>query len=238
MCGRAYETYTEAELAALDEHGEPPDIDWLTPNYNMAPTETSPVVLVRDDRRGFAPFRWGLIPAWAHSVEAAAKYALINARGEEIAEKRSYAESFQHQRCIVLLSGFYVWKREGTAKRPYAIHLRDQPIMAVAGVWARWQPTARVQPVYSFSIVTTAANDFMAEIHDRMPVILDYRDLDHWLDPDVHEPERVQPLVRPCPSDWLAAYEVPPSVNSVRNKAPDVLQPLTSRDDDWPTFDF
>ena len=101
MCGRAYETYTEAELAALDEHGEPPDIDWLIPNYNMAPTETSPVVLVRDDRRAFAPFRWGLIPAWAHSVEAAAKYSLINARGEEISEKRSYAESFQHQRCIV-----------------------------------------------------------------------------------------------------------------------------------------
>ena len=66
--------------------------------------------------------------------------------------------------------------------------------MAVAGVWARWQPTARVQPVYSFSIVTTAANDFMAKIHDRMPVILDYRDLDHWLDPDVHEPERVQAI--------------------------------------------
>ena len=238
MCGRAYETYTEAELAALDEHGEPPDIDWLIPNYNMAPTETSPVVLVRDDRRAFAPFRWGLIPAWAHSVEAAAKYSLINARGEEISEKRSYAESFQHQRCIVPLSGFYEWKREDTTKRPYAIHLRDQPIMAVAGVWARWQPTARVPPVYSFSIVTTAANDFMAKIHDRMPVILDYRDLDHWLDPDVHEPERVQPLVRPCPSDWLAAYEVSPSVNSVRNKAPDVLQPLTSRDDYWPTLDF
>jgi putative SOS response-associated peptidase YedK len=238
MCGRAYETYTEAELASLDDHGEPPDIDWLAPNYNMAPSETSPVVLIRDDRRVFEPFRWGLVPSWATSVQAAANYSLINARGEEITEKRSYAEAFQRRRCVVPLSGFYEWKRDGRHKRPFAIHLRDQPVMAVAGVWERWQPAGQVQPIHSFSIVTTAANDLMADIHDRMPVILDRQDIDHWLDPDVHEPERVLPLLRPCPSEWLTAYAVSTSVNSVRHKTPDVLRPFTQQDESWPTFDF
>ena len=238
MCGRAFEIYRNADLAFLDEHGEDPDLDWLSPNYNMAPTETSPVLLVRDGTRTFKPFRWGLVPPWANSVQAASKYSLINARGEEISEKRTYAEPFQHQRCVVPLSGFYEWKREGKTKRPFAIHLRDQPIMAVAAVWERWQPTRETEPIHSFSIVTTAANDVMADIHDRMPVILDHGDIDGWLDPDVHECERVLPLVRPCPSEWLTAYEVSTSVNSVRNKSPDVLQPLAARDNDWPTFDF
>lgn len=238
MCGRAYETYTEAELASLDDHGEAPDIDWLAPNYNMAPSEASPVVLVRDDRRVFEPFRWGLVPPWATSVPAAAKYSLVNARGEEITHKRSYAEPFQHRRCVVPLSGFYEWKRDGRHKRPFAIHLTDQPVMAVAGVWERWQPSGQVPPIHSFSIVTTAANEFMAEIHDRMPVILDRQDIDLWLDPDVHEPERVLPLIRPCPSEWLTAYAVSTSVNSVRNKTPAVLRPFTTQDESWPTFDF
>jgi putative SOS response-associated peptidase YedK len=238
MCGRAYETYTEAELASLDDHGEAPDIDWLSPNYNMAPSEASPVVLVRSGTRVFEPFRWGLVPPWATSVEAAAKYSLINARGEDIAEKRSYADPFRHQRCVVPLSGFYEWKRDGRIKQPFAIHLRDEPIMAVAGVWERWQPRDQSPAIHSFSIVTTAANDFMADIHDRMPVILDRQDMDQWLDPELHEPERVLPLIRPCPSEWLAAYTVSTAVNSVRNKTAEVLQPCVAQEEQWPTFDF
>ena len=110
------------------------------------------MVLVRDDRRAFEPFRWGLIPPWATSVHAAANYLLINARGEENTEKRSYAEPFHHRRCVIPLSGFYEWKRDGRHKHPFAIHLRDQPVMPVAGVWERWQPANQVQPIHLFSI--------------------------------------------------------------------------------------
>lgn len=227
MCGRAYETYSDAELACFDEHGEPPDLDWLSPNYNLAPTEMSPVVLIRDGAVAFEEFRWGLVPPWAKSVQAASRYSLINARGEEIQEKRSYAEAFQRRRCIVPLSGFYEWKREGTVKRPFAIQLREQPIMAVAAVWERWQPTDDKAPIQSFSIVTTRANTVMADIHDRMPVILSYRDVDQWLDPEVQDPERVYPLVRPCPAEWLAPYEVSTLVNSVRNKSAELVLPVT-----------
>ncbi|MDA1093269.1 MAG: SOS response-associated peptidase [Acidobacteria bacterium] len=237
MCGRAYETYTEAELAALDEHGEAPDIDWLSPNYNLAPTEASPVVVVRDDTRVFESFRWGLVPPWAPSVQAAAKYALINARGEQIAETRSYAEPLRHQRCVVPLSGFYEWKRDGRTKQPFAVSLRNGPVMAVAGVWERWQPNSHTPAVHSFSIVTTTANEFMADIHDRMPVILRSEDIDQWLDPEVHEPERVLPLIRPCPSEWLIAHAVSTAVNSVRNKSADLLQPCVAQEQQS-TFDF
>ena len=225
MCGRAYQTYTNAELACLDDHGKSPELDWLAPNCNLAPTETSPVVLVRDDTRVFEPFRWGLVPSWAKSIQATSKYALINARGEEITEKRTYAEPFQQRRCVVPLSGFYEWKREGRSKRPFAIHLRDRPVMAVAGVWERWQPPGEVVPIHSFAIVTTAANDFMANIHDRMPMILGDQDIDQWLDPEVQESDHVLPLVRPCPSEWLSAYEVSTFVNSTKNKSSDVVRP-------------
>lgn len=237
MCGRAYETYSDADLACLDDHGEPPDLDWLAPNCNLAPTETSPVVLVRDDARVFEPFRWGLVPSWAKSVQAASRYALINARGEEIAAKRTYAEAFRRRRCVVPLSGFYEWKREGKTKRPFAIHLRDRPVMAVAGVWECWHPPGEVAPISSFAIVTTDANGFMADIHDRMPVILGDQDIAQWLDPEVQESDHVLPLVRPCPSEWLSAYEVSTLVNSSRNKSPDVMRPRTA-DVYQPGLDF
>ena len=224
MCGRAYETYTEEELAFQYLNGQPPGLDWLRPNFNMAPTQNSPVVVVRDNEPVIERFRWGLVPYWAKSVKAAAKYSLINARGEEITEKRSYAKAFQRRRCVVPLSGFYEWKREGKSKRPFAIHLRDHPIMSVAGVWERWQPDGDAEPVHSFSILTTQANAFMADIHDRMPVILDGQDIEHWLDPEVQEPGHVLPLVRPCPAEWLTAYEVSTAVNSPKNNSPDVLQ--------------
>ena len=225
MCGRAYQTYTDAELACLHDNGKSPKLDWLTPNYNLAPTETSPVVLVRDDMRVFEPFRWGLVPSWAKSIQATSKYALINARGEEITEKRTYAEPFQRRRCVVPLSGFYEWKRQGSSKRPFAIHLQDRQVMAVAGVWERWQAAGEMVPVHSFAIVTTVANDFMSNIHDRMPVILGDQEIDQWLDPEVQEFEQLIPLVRPCVSEWLSAYEVSTLVNSPQHKSPDVVHP-------------
>ena len=114
--------------------------------------------------------------------------------------------------------------QEDKSKRPFAIQLRDHPIMSVAGVWERWQRGDEAEAVHSFSIVTTRANTFMADIHDRMPVILDEREVEHWLDPEVQEPEHILSLVRPCPPEWLTAYEVSTAVNSPRNNSPDLLQ--------------
>ncbi len=228
MCGRAYKTYTAEELYFQQLNRQPHRVLAFRPNYNLAPTQETEVVLVRDGARTVETFRWGLVPAWAKTVADAAKYSLINARGEEIAEKRSYARAFRQRRCVVPLSGFYEWQRDGTRKRPHAIHRQDARILAVAGVWERWQPAGQAEPLHSFSIVTTRANDFMAAIHDRMPVLLDDRDLELWLDPEVQEPERVLPLVRPCPAGWLTAYEVSTQVNSPAHNSPDLLLPAKS----------
>jgi putative SOS response-associated peptidase YedK len=228
MCGRAYETYTEEELAFQYVNHRPVHLKGVRANYNLDPTQQSPVVLVRDGEPTIELFRWGLVPRWAKSLEAASKYSLINARGEEIAERRSYAQPFKHRRCVVPLSGFFEWKREGARNRPFAIHHADRSILSVAGVWERWQPEGHLAPLDTFSIVTTRANTFMAAIHDRMPVILAGRDLEHWLDPDVHEPERLTPLLKPCPSEWLSAFEVSTAVNSPTNNRPEVIQPVPS----------
>ena len=228
MCGRAYETYTEEELAIQYLNRRPLHLEGFRLNYNLAPTQQSPVVVVRNGERTVELFQWGLVPSWAKSIVAAAKYSLINARGEEIAVKRSYEQPFKRRRCVVPLSGFFEWKRGGARKRPFAIYRTDRSILSVAGVWERWLSAGQPEPLHTFSIVTTRANTFMADIHDRMPVILDEHDLQLWLDPEVHEPERLTPLLKPCPSEWLSAYEISTAVNSPKNNRPEVLQPLPS----------
>lgn len=225
MCGRAYHTYSAEELSIAYLNRRPLKLT-VAPNFNMAPTQDTPLVLVREDLRQIEPARWGLVPGWAKTLAEASKYSLFNARGEEIAEKRTYAKAFRERRCVVPLSGFYEWLTpESGPKRPHAIARKDGAIMSVAGVWSSWKASPEAEPIQSFSIVTTAANTFMAAIHDRMPVILDERDLDTWLDPEIQEPERIRPLVRPCPPEWLTAHEVSRDVNSVRNNRPDLVLP-------------
>ena len=228
MCGRAYETYTQEELSIQYLNRRPLHLEDFHQTYNLAPTQPSPVVLVRDGERTIELFRWGLVLGWAGSLEAASKYSLINARGEGIADTRSYAQPFRQRRCVVPLSGLFEWKLGKPRKRPFAIQRNDGAILSVAGVWERWQPAGQPEPLHTFSIVTTRANALMAHIHERMPVILDERDLQLWLDPGVHEPERLSPLLTPCPSEWLSAYEVSTAVNAPTNNRPDVLKPLPS----------
>ncbi|MDA1183954.1 MAG: SOS response-associated peptidase [Acidobacteria bacterium] len=226
MCGRAYETYTDEELSIEYLNRQPLHLDGFRQTYNLAPTQMSPVVLVRDGQRAIDLFRWGLVPSWAKSLKAATKYSLINARGEDIAEKASYAEPFRQRRCVVPLSGFFEWKRGAPRKRPFAIQPKDRGILSVAGVWERFQPGGQPEPLHTFSIVTTRANALMLDIHDRMPVILGSDDLHLWLDPSVDDPDRLKPLLEPCPPDWLSAYEVSTMVNAPANNSPEVLQPL------------
>ena len=228
MCGRAYETYTEDELYVryLNEKAKRNPLG-LKPNFNFSPTQLSPVVLVRDGESNISLFRWGLVPFWAKDVKSAAKYSLINARGEEIMEKRSYKTPFEKRRCIVPLSGFIEWKRlDAKNKTPFAIHLKDEPIMSVAGVWEHWESKESGEVVDSFSIITTAANSFMESIHDRMPVILKRDQEAEWLDPSQSDTAKLLKMLKPCPENWLDAYEISKLVNSPRNNVKELLDPV------------
>jgi putative SOS response-associated peptidase YedK len=224
MCGRAYETYTaeELEMRYLNQRIRRNPLV-ITPNYNLAPTQISPIVLIKEGERTIEMMRFGLVPFWATDVKSASKYSLINAKGEEIETKRSYKQAFEKRRCIVPLSGFYEWWKNGEAKRPIAIHLRDEPIMSVAGIWELWERGE--EKVESFSIVTTAATGFMEWVHDRMPVILSREDEERWLDPSTSVADAKELLV-PCPSEWLEAHEVSTLVNSPRNNRPECVEPL------------
>jgi putative SOS response-associated peptidase YedK len=158
-----------------------------------------------DGERQFDFMRWQLVPRW--EPEFKTKLTTINAKSETVFESRLFRNIVVRQRCIVPLSGFYEWKKEDGAKRPYRIHLQDNSIMNVAGIWDTWRsgtPEAR----HSFSILTTSANKFMSEIHERMPVILSKEQIDDWLSLEVHEPETLKQMLQPCSNDWLACAVV------------------------------
>lgn len=224
MCGRAYSTYTDEELQDRYQNKKPLTIPSFKPNFNLSPSQNALVLFMSGDKRQLELFRWGLIPSWAKDTKIG--YKMINARGETVTEKPSFRNAFKSRRAIVPLSGFIEWKRDGAVKRPFAIHIKDEPIMSVAGIWERWQPKD-AEVVHSFSILTTGPNSLMKDIHDRMPVILAKCDEEEWLDPENEDVKGLLKLLKPCPSKWLEAYEISTLINSPKNNREEVLLPLS-----------
>ena len=220
MCGRVYETYTVDELYFQYLNRRPLTLEPFRPNFNMCPTHDSPVLRSIEGTRQFDQMRWQLVPRWEKEFKT--KISTINAKSETVFESRLYKSLVVRQRCIVPLSGFFEWKKEGTTKRPFKIHLSDGAIMSVAAVWDTWH-AGSADERRSFSILTTSANEFMREIHDRMPVILGAAEIDEWIDPETHEQEALQKLMKPCPAAWLASSEVSALVNSTSNNTAEVL---------------
>ena len=224
MCGRAYETYSDEELYFRYLSKRPLAPLKLLPIYNLCPTQTSPVLRLVGRERQFDSMRWQLVPATEPTFST--KLSTINARSETVFKSHLYRDLIIRQRCIVPLSGFYEWKQDAGRRRPFKIHLRDEPIMSVAGIWDTWRPGSPDEQ-QSFSIMTTAANTLMREVHGRMPVILGRSDEEAWLDPEIHEQEVLEKFFKPCPSSWLTAVEVSPLVNSPKNNTPAVLEPVS-----------
>lgn len=224
MCGRAYETYSDEELY-FRYLSQPPEITLnFSPTYNLCPTDDSPVLRSVLGQRQFDRMRWQLVPAAESAFST--KLSTINARSETVFDSRLYKDLVLRQRCIVPLSGFFEWKRAGEVKRPFKIFLRDEPIMSVAGIWETWRSKSSEQR-HSFSILTTSANEFMREIHDRMPVILERSTESIWLDPDVCDRKVLEEVLKTYPGSPLEAVEVSTLVNSTKNNSPDLLKPWT-----------
>jgi len=224
MCGRAYHTYTEDELRVRYLNKKKIQIPKLQPNYNLAPTQDTPVVRVAGGDLQIDLFRWGLVPPWESEFKT--KLSTINAKSETVFESRLYKSAVAKRRCLVPLSGFIEWKRAADHKRPFCIHLTDEPIMSVAGIWGSWKGKDGEER-HSFSIMTTEANSFMSKIHDRMPVILAQKDEAAWLDPENQSEKILIKFMKPCPNTWLKAFEVSTLINSPRNNREEVLKPLS-----------
>ncbi len=207
MCGRYSLTTPVDALVNLFLVEQRPN---LRPRYNIAPTDDVPIVrLDREGRRELRLVRWGLVPFWAKDLKIGAR--MINARAETVATQGAFKEAFQRRRCLVLADGFYEWLKKPDGKRqPYHYTVADGGAFAFAGLWERWRgPDDAV--VRSCTIITTDSNSLVAEVHDRMPVILDPADYATWLaEPSVE-------LLRPFPAERMRALAVSDRVNSVKN---------------------
>lgn len=199
------------------------------PRYNIAPTQD--VVTIRKDaetsRRSADMMRWGLLPSWSNGVTPGPP--MINARSETLAEKPTFRSAFRNRRCLIPADGFYEWQQSTTGskskKQPYYIRRPDHGPFAFAGLWETWHDPTSQLAVESCTIVTTAANRSLCELHDRMPVILAPNDYASWLDPTITEPEKIQHLLASCPDDEVIAEPVSTHVNRVANDDPRCIQP-------------
>ncbi len=149
------------------------------------------------------------------------------ARGETVATKPAFRRAFRERRRLVLGDGFNEWQRQERRKQPHYIRLNDGHPFAFAGLWERWVPEDR-QPLDSCTIITTLSNTLIQPLHVRMPVILAPEEHDLWLDPTVQDVDRLQPLLRPYPSEEMLAYPVSTKVNNPTNDTPDCIVPVAA----------
>jgi putative SOS response-associated peptidase YedK len=161
-----------------------------------------------------------LVPFWADDPKIGNQ--MINARSESAPDKPAFKHSFRAKRCLVVAGGFYEWQKRNGSKQPYLIHLKDDRPFAFAGLWDRWHKGK--EPIESCTILTTDANELVASLHDRMPVIIPRSAYDLWLDPEVKDPEMLRPLLVPFPASEMDAYPVSKVVNSPNNELAECVE--------------
>jgi putative SOS response-associated peptidase YedK len=212
MCGRYALFSLPADLieeilgfVPIDEHG------LLLPRWNIAPTQRAPVFRVdADGKRRLDALRWGLVPSWSADLKFGAR--CINARAETLASKPAFRAAYKSRRCLVPASHFYEWKKDESPRRPFAFRDPAGAPLTFAGLWESWTDKATGEVVETYAIVTTAANDVVRPVHDRMPVVVARDDREKWLDPKSRD---VGQLLVP----WTGAMEakpVSPSINDAR----------------------
>jgi len=223
MCGR-YRLARKKEILAETFDSED-GVDW-SPRYNVAPGQN--VAVIRQDAtrpvRSFSLMRWGLIPFWAK--DANVRYEMINARAETITASPAFRDAFVRKRCLVPVDSFYEWRREGTLRLPFRVVRGDGRPLALAGLWAGWRDPATETVRRTFTIITTTPNEALAELHDRMPVVIDEDAWDRWLDPAPPDPGELLGLLVPNETVGLEVYAVERFVNDVRRDGPELIAPL------------
>lgn len=227
MCGRYTLTASEKELNEEFHAIVGPDI--RRARFNIAPTQSVPVVRIIDGQRRIDNLRWGLVPFWAKDIKIGSN--MINARSEDAAGKPAFRSPLRKKRCLVPATGFYEWKAipgEGSAKpkkQPYYIRRRDERVFGLAGIWEQWNaPDGSL--VESYSILTTSPNELLRSLHDRMPVIVRPSDYALWLDPEMQDADRLKPLFDPFPADEFLMVKVAAKVNSPAQDSPDCIQEI------------
>ena len=224
MCGRFTLISGISELQA--RFGFVIDAPAPEPRYNIAPTQSVLCVVGDGGVRRGELMRWGLVPPWAKDIKIGSR--MINAVSETAAAKPAFRNAFRRRRCLVLADGFFEWrraarternKREGKERGPMYFFQKSGEPMAFAGLWEIWQSPAG-ERIHSCAILTTAANEVVAPVHHRMPVILSADTEPLWLDLLTEPPDALEPLLIPAPPESLESREVSPMVNSIRSDGP------------------
>lgn len=221
MCGRYSLAVDPRAVRAAFPVGD--DVE-IRPRFNVAPGD--PVLAVTTDRAGVARgelLRWGLVPSWADKPGAAGK--MINARAESAPDRPAFRKAFRQMRCLIPATGFYEWQRQPDGhKRAFHIMPSGRELCAFAGLWSVWRGPAAEDMIRSCAILTSAANDAVAPLHDRMPVILPEEAEARWLDPTTSL-EELETLLRPFPAPETVLHAVGPAVNDARYDGPECLAP-------------
>lgn len=223
MCGRFVQAH-DASFYADAFAVETLRTDILPVSYNVAPTDRVYAIAEHDGERLLGAFRWGLIPWWAKDRKIAARN--INARSETVAEKPTFRDSFAKRRCLIPADGFYEWQRKPKGKLPHFIHRDDGSPLAIAGLWSSWHDPDSGEKVLTCTIITGTPNDLVADIHDRMPVILPQSNWSAWLDRSHDDRSALEGMLTVHPQEGMAAYPVSTLVNSVANNLPECIRPL------------
>ncbi|MFT8316805.1 MAG: SOS response-associated peptidase [Sporolactobacillus sp.] len=224
MCGRY--TLIAPFVLLIERFNTPKHIDETDyqPAYNIAPGQKILAVINDGTNNRLGYLHWGLIPPWAKDKRIG--YKLMNARAESLAEKPSFRSAFLQKRCLIIADSFYEWKHDTEKKKmktPFRFQLKSGELFAMAGLWERWQ-SPQGEQLFSCTIITTVANERMAPIHDRMPVILRKEDESLWLNPNLHAPADLNRLLKPYDAELMEAYPVDQAVNKVKNNYPELLK--------------
>ena len=222
MCGRFRLSRLEQWLLYLEAlEADPSFAENWNAGYNIAPSQQVAVVSQRDTRTVVSSMRWGLIPSWAK--EPSIGYKLINARAETVLEKHAFKNAFLQRRCLIPADGFYEWKKDGKKKQPYHFGMKDDSTFAFAGIWESWKsPEGKL--VESCSVLTTAPNELVAEVHDRMPVILPVQHYKLWLFVPATEAARLLKFLEPFDPTEMCSYPVGLFVSNTKNEGPECIE--------------
>lgn len=218
MCGRYAVISAPEAIRALFGYPEQPN---FPPRYNVAPTQPIAIVRLMDGKRQFALVRWGLLPSWVKDPKNFT--LLINARGESVIDKPAFSAAMKRRRCLIPADGFYEWKAIGTRKQPYYVRAKSGQPLAFAGLWETWTgPNG--EELETAAIVTTRAIRALADIHERMPVIVPPEAFNLWLDCANVDPETATALISPASESLLDTYEVSTAVNRTANDNPELIE--------------
>ncbi len=239
MCGRFVSASPPDEVARFFD-ADLSEAVVEEPSWNVAPTDDANVVVEVGDRRVVAAFHWGLVPFWAKDPSVGGR--MINARADGLADSNAYRHAFERRRCLVPADGFYEWQvvEDQKRKQPWFIHGPAGELFAIAGLWERWRDPNAPGPstgsadgtgaeggwLRSFTIITTDANPRLEAVHDRMPVLLPRSAWGRWLDPDEHDVAALAELLVAAPVDAVDLHPVGPEVGNVRNRGPELVEPV------------